>query len=951
MKPHLPAIAGWLTTLVVVLFGLSLPAGAARSAPDPDRPVARDGVIDLREWSFQDRGRVLLKGEWLFHWRQLPGDAAALAGLTGGRPVRMPAHWNGQSIDGERLGGEGFATYRLVLLLPQAAAPLALTLPEIKFAYDLWLDGRRVLRMGRPGRSAAEEVAFAAPAVVDLPAGPGRVELALTVSNHYHFEGGPGVGPISLALRDEAHLHDRMRTSYAWFLAGIATMVAAFHLFMLLQSRRDASNLLLGLMGLIIAARTVTTAKLQYLVMPDFPPIVSTTSEYVGIFLLPALMVGLLHVLFPREVRRLPTMVLATVCGACALYALSTTPAAFTRLRDPFHYVLIGGVLYGFLGVAWATWRRRPFALAMLVPVGLFLASIVNDVLLYRGLLNTVDLIPTGFAVLVAGQAVVLGGRTRRLLMAESSLTRQLAEANSTLEERIAQRTAELRRSVDTLRRREEELEAANQAKSRFLATVSHEIRTPMNGVLGVIELLQSTKLDRRQSEFLAVARDCSDTLLILIDDVLDMSRIERRRLSLREADFDPRRLVEGVRGLFWSQAMAAGLELTAAVDAAVPPVLRGDAPRLRQVLVNLVGNALKFTETGGIGISLRADADGWLFEVRDTGVGIAEDERERIFDAFGQGRHGSERGGLGLGLAISRQLVEAMGGRIACGPTADGGSVFWFVLPLPEGRTRPAAPARCRRPLRLLLADDVHANRMVMAALLERDGHDVTTVDDGAEAVAAAAERRFDAILMDVRMPGMNGVEATRRIRALPDRDKAGVPVIGVTAQFFPEDQDGWLAAGMTAVIAKPVSPDRLAAVLERAAPRQTDGGGGELIDREHLLMLIDSLGPQELSRLLQELRRSLAEGSAAVRDGLARGAADAVAQAAHRIAGSAGSYGLPRLADLAMSIERFAATGDLAGAAGLAGGLDGVVADSLVAIERDETAKPAGEPALTMA
>ncbi len=386
--------------------------------------------------------------------------------------------------------------------------------------------------------------------------------------------------------------------------------------------------------------------------------------------------------------------------------------------------------------------------------------------------------------------------------------------------------TADVTRQEE-LELRRAEAEAATDAKSLFLATMSHEIRTPMTGVLGMLDLMLLEPLPERQRERAELARSSARNLLLILNDILDFSKIEANQMELRAQEFDPRELVREVVGLMAAGAAQKGLVLAQEADAGVPERLVSDATRLRQILANLVSNAVKFTEAGRIDVRLgwSAEAGELSLVVRDSGIGMGPEVQARLFEKFYQADTSLSRrqGGTGLGLAISRQLVERMGGRIGVQSAVGEGSIFTVVLPAAPVAEGGAVEAECTEPgvcdgaLRVLVAEDNPTNQYLLRAFLEAAGHGVTTVEDGAQAVEAAAGGGFDVIIMDVQMPQMDGQSATRAIRALPGAG-ARVPIIALTANSLPRDRDACLEAGMTDYVVKPIDLERLRAALRRA-------------------------------------------------------------------------------------------------------------------------------------
>ena len=401
--------------------------------------------------------------------------------------------------------------------------------------------------------------------------------------------------------------------------------------------------------------------------------------------------------------------------------------------------------------------------------------------------------------------------------------------------------------------------QAATVAKSAFLATMSHEIRTPMNGVIGSVSLLAQSPLSAEQRRMVETIDACGTALLALIDDVLDISRIDADRMELEDQPFDPRALAASAADIVALRARERGLELAVRVAPDVPAMLHGDGARLRQVVVNLLSNAVKFTERGSVALRVEARGGQLRLMVQDTGIGIAPEAQASLFDDFTQADSTISRrfGGTGLGLAICRRLVTAMGGTIGVDSAPGQGSLFHVVLPLrpaagpapmaipgavpvaapgaaPVAAQAAAAPAPAspapapvaavpvaaasvRPGLRVLVAEDTKVNQEVIRGLLEYRGHHAIVVSDGAEAVEAAKAGGFDLVLMDMQMPRLDGLGATRAIRALPG-EAARVPIVALTANSFAHDRDACLAAGMDAFMAKPITLERLDAALAMA-------------------------------------------------------------------------------------------------------------------------------------
>ncbi|GAA0700097.1 hypothetical protein GCM10009104_31230 [Marinobacterium maritimum] len=499
-------------------------------------------------------------------------------------------------------------------------------------------------------------------------------------------------------------------------------------------------------------------------------------------------------------------------------------------------------------------------------------------------------------------------------------------------------RTLELQRTQQELKEAKVRAEDASQAKSDFLAVMSHEIRTPLNGVLGLLELLADANLTPREASFLKTARESGEALLEVINDILDFSKMEAGQMQLEESTIETRKLVASVSMLMRPKATSKGLTLESNFSGEIPVHFTGDPGRVRQVLLNMTSNAVKYTGSGTIclevhGQHIEDDRYRLLFSVTDTGIGIDLDHQPNLFERFAtvDASYSRRYGGTGLGLSICRELVGLMGGTLGVDSRPGAGSRFWFELTVnatsPEGTSNmpmPPPASASIRPLKVLVVEDVVTNLLVIREMLLRAGHRVQMAKNGIEAIQALQIAPFDLVLMDLSMPEMDGLEATRAIRAM-EEPASGVIIIAMTAHTFEEERTRCLEAGMNDYLTKPIDRQRLLATITHwfADKKDYDMPAGDdkawqsltesdAVDERTLAQLAEDIGVQRVPELvnifIQDARSRLAQ----FEEALQHLSLDKLQREAHSLASSGATYGLPELHRLARTVEQACRDGD---------------------------------------
>ncbi|MCX7749039.1 MAG: ATP-binding protein [Clostridia bacterium] len=759
------------------------------------------GHMDLRKFDFEAKGPASLQGDWEFYWNELIEPSDFEKGLYTGKPVflRVPGNWNSFALRDRKLPADGYATYRVIISL-KSNTTYALKLPYAATAYKLWVNQQEIMSNGIVGKNKGEGNAQMLPQIASFRVQNETAEIVIWVSNYGYSRGGL---PSALLLGTEKQILEKRDRQLAMdlFLFGCIFIMGVYHLALFTQRKNDNSNLFFGILCLLISVRTVLIGE-RFLcsLMPGLnASVYLKVSSLSNASALPFFLM-FIRSLYPDEIPKKFMVFSQLMALLFSIIVVFFPEGVFSQFVIPYEVLTLG--IFGclLLYLIKAIVKKRESALIVTLGAVFGFPCITIDLLKTIGMVNRFSLIPFGVFLFIFIQSFVLAGKFSKSFTMVKVLSQKLM-------------------SLDKL-------------KDEFLANTSHELRTPLNGMIGIAQsMLEGAKgeWDTAQKYNLSLIVSSGKRLSNLINDILDFSKLKNKDLTLQLKSIDIKQVAEMVISLLRPLAKGKELKIVNQMDPRIP-LVSGDENRVQQILYNLIGNAIKFTEKGMIKVDAWNDGDFVHISVTDTGIGIPEEHFEDIFRSFEQldGSETRKYEGTGIGLSITKYLVELHGGTIRVKSQVNRGSEFTFTLPVSdevkylEGQTfletcicidseelpvnetgtKPAATGA----VRILAVDDDPLNLRVLVQLLSLHGYSVISSTRGKDALGRILDQKeeFDMVILDIMMPEMSGYEVCQRLRnqySLQD-----LPILMLTAKNQLKDTLACFEAGANDFLSKPV-------------------------------------------------------------------------------------------------------------------------------------------------
>ncbi|MCE7041285.1 ATP-binding protein [Dyadobacter sp. CY312] len=751
----------------------------------PSQNIAKAGTLDLRNVNLNNQD-VGLTGEWKFFWKMslAPKQVEPKYEYS-----KFPGLWSDTEWKNEAIPSQGFATYKLTVLLPEQDQQLGLGVPEMYCAYNLFVNGKLLARNGKPGKTKLLTLPYWSNQVIPLASERDTLQILIQIANFQHEKGGASK-EIKIGILNNLQAASNLNYATDYFLTGCILMGGFFFLGLYLFGNQDRSILYFSLFCIFYSYRIIGSG--QYTLQSIFPHLsweYTVHFEYLSLFLAVAMFALYTRHLYPEDAPQKILSVMAGICLAFALITLLAPPILFTRLIDPFIFIVVVYIAFAVV-IYWRAFRNRRVGsgYALMSSVAIFII-IICVILEYYGIATPFDFVLfVGYAIFFFCQSLILTFRF-----------------------------------AYTLKKAKEDAELGLKTKSEFLSTMSHEIRTPLNSVIGMTHLMIRDDPRPDQKGQLEVLLFSANNLLTIVNDVLDFGTIEAGKIRFTLEPTDISLIARNTISGYQAAANNSDINFILDIDEHLPTHVLGDKTRTAQIMGNLVHNATKFTNKGHVKLSVHTvkktqEEITLKISVEDTGIGIPLDKQKVIFERFTQADSSTSRGfgGTGLGLAISKKLLEIQGVDLNLTSEPGKGSTFYFVQTFPilvEPEITPKIENKSPQKLsgiRILIVEDNEMNILVLQNFLKRWGASFDIARNGQEAIDMLNESH-QLILMDMHMPVMDGYEASKVLRSRGET----IPIIALTAGVAVDIEDSIYEIGITDIVVKPFIPESLLKVV----------------------------------------------------------------------------------------------------------------------------------------
>jgi signal transduction histidine kinase len=677
---------------LLVVMAITLLAGCVPFSSSHKPPAANQGILDLRNWSFNDQGSVDLKGEWEFYWERLLAPADFPLSQDRMQWIHQPRSWNGFQVNNEKISSTGFATYRLTILTEDIHRKMGIDIKTMSTAYKLWVDGKLLSSNGMVGRSKAETAAQYYPRTIYFTPDNERIELVIQVSNYKHRRGGMWEN-LELGTESQMVYQSKTKLAFEMFITGSLIIIGIHHIGLFSLRRRDIASLYFAAFCVIIGIRSLFVGEyFWYTLFPAFPWETGLKIEYILTYMGAPMFVRYINHLYPHYTSNLLSKMSLFLGVLFSIITLSTPTILHTKGMGYYHIIVILISAYIIYVLIIAALQRGKGSILLICGVLFLLLTIINDILYYQEVLLTGDFLTLGLFVFIFAHSLVLSLQSSKAFSDVEKMSSQLKELNSNLEQKVMERTYDLEGFNRYLTLANTELSRMETSRRHLLSNISHDLRTPITSIQGYLEAFLDgiVTAPEDQKKYMQLIHAKTLGLNRLIDDLFQLSQLEAGQISFNKQFIRIDQLLNDMVEKYETDIQRAGLHVR--LHSLIPasyrmPLVSVDPGRIDQVFANLIFNAIRYTPSGGaIDISFELwNISSILIKVADTGSGIDEDKIPYIFDRFykSSGARNTSAGGSGLGLAIAKEIMIFHDGKIWAESTPGKGSTFYLTLPV----------------------------------------------------------------------------------------------------------------------------------------------------------------------------------------------------------------------------------------------------------------------------